>query len=163
MFKTIDYYHKQGIYNLLESKYMEVNMENYNFYKDEDSTFLLSNMMKTIRKDNIDIFVSGQGSDEILSNYLKNPKDFFVNLQNIFPWNNFYQGKNEFYINQLEYIGGSFGIEVRYPFLDKFFVQEFLNLTNHLKTKQYKSVISEYLLQLKLNAKIQKVGMAIYK
>jgi len=160
--ETIDYYNFQKIFNLVESAYLNTNMEQYKLYKNECSTLMLSTIMRKTKKDNIDIFISGQGSDEILSNYLLDAT-FYKNIQTTFPWNNFYEGKNKFYINQLEYIGGSFGIEVRYPFLDKLFVQEFLNLANYLKTAKYKSVISEYLKIKKLPTNNKKVGMKIKK
>ena len=44
-----------------------------------------------------------------------------------------------------EMVSGSHGIEGRYPFLDKYLVQEFLWLTPELKNKNYKSVLFEYL------------------
>ena len=44
-----------------------------------------------------------------------------------------------------EYVGGAYGIETRYPFLDKKVVQEFLNLDVSLKNTHYKSAIYEYL------------------
>jgi hypothetical protein len=51
----------------------------------------------------------------------------------------------ESYIAKEEYVGGSYGIEVRYPFLDKNVVQEFLWLSVELKNKIYKSPIDNYL------------------
>ena len=50
----------------------------------------------------------------------------------------------ESYLLKDEYIGGLYGIEVRYPFLDRFVVQEFLNLKAELKNSNYKSVLYEY-------------------
>jgi hypothetical protein len=44
-----------------------------------------------------------------------------------------------------EIIGGSYGIEQRYPFLDKDVVQEFLWLTADLKNKYYKSPLHNYM------------------
>ncbi len=44
-----------------------------------------------------------------------------------------------------EIIGGSHGIEQRYPFLDKDVVQEFLWLKPELKNKYYKAPIHNYL------------------
>ena len=133
-------------------------MEDFENYKKQHSTFLLSSLMNNIKNKKIDIFISGQGGDEILSNYVKEG-NFFNNLKQQFPWDNFYNGKNRLYIDQFEYIGGCYGIEVRYPFLDKKFVQEFLNLSKDLKNKKYKSVISEYLHINGLSVNSEKVGM----
>ena len=44
-----------------------------------------------------------------------------------------------------ETVSGTWGVEGRYPFLDKQVVQEFLWLSNDLKNKHYKSVIHNYL------------------
>ena len=117
------------------------------------------------KKDNIKIFLSGQGADEIFSDYgwkgdsiknlnseIKNKNfpfsfcgNFPKDLKTIFPWPNFYRGLNECFIAKEEYTGSLFGIETRYPFLDKNVVQEFLWLNNNLKNKYYKAPLHHYL------------------
>lgn len=67
------------------------------------------------------------------------------NLEDIFPWASFFGSSMESYMIKEEYVGGAYGIETRYPFLDKQVVQEFLNLDKNLKNQNYKSVIHEYL------------------
>jgi len=42
-------------------------------------------------------------------------------------------------------VAGHFGIETRYPFLDKALIQEFIWLTADLKNSKYKSCLAEYL------------------
>lgn len=49
------------------------------------------------------------------------------------------------YLAKEEYVAGSYGIETRYPYLDKYVVQEFLWITSKLKNSNYKSVLFEYL------------------
>ena len=44
-----------------------------------------------------------------------------------------------------EYVSGSFGLEGRYPYLDKNVVQEFLSLDHRLKNSKYKAPIFNYL------------------
>ena len=44
-----------------------------------------------------------------------------------------------------EHVAGAYGIEGRYPFLDKYVVQEFLWITSELKNKNYKSPLCNYL------------------
>jgi hypothetical protein len=44
-----------------------------------------------------------------------------------------------------EYIAGAYGIETRYPYLDKQLVQEFLWLTPELKNKVYKAPLDFYM------------------
>lgn len=95
------------------------------------------------------IYLSGQGGDEIYSDYghngipFKNISQFgglFPNdLNTIFPWNNFYTGSQEAFIGKEETVASIYGIEARYPFLDKYAVQEFLWLSVHLKNAYYKA------------------------
>lgn len=101
------------------------------------------------------IYLSGSGADETISDYGFNgikhyghstiggkfPKD----LSTVFPWKNFYGNTQRAYLMKEETITGTWGIEGRYPFLDKQVVQEFLWLSNELKNKNYKSVIHNYL------------------
>ena len=44
-----------------------------------------------------------------------------------------------------ESITGGFGIEGRYPFLDRKVVQEYLNLVPELKNKEFKAPITNFL------------------
>jgi len=161
-FKTINYFDNKELFNRFEKSLLITQMEDYDRFKEEPSIFLLSKMMRYIKRDNIDIFISGQGSDEILTNYFTR-KNFFRDLKKQFPWRNFYGGTNRQYIDQLEYIGGSYGIEVRYPFLDKVFIQEFLSLTKDAKNSVYKSVLNEYLSKNNMPFKIEKVGLSLLK
>lgn len=113
--------------------------------------YLLS-YVKNINE-NIKILASGQGGDEITSNLQSysfgnpNPETFDDNLSNIFPWENFYDGTQSSYLMKEESITGGFGIEGRYPFLDKRVVQEYLNLAPELKNKNFKAPITNFLIQ----------------
>ena len=101
------------------------------------------------------IYLSGQGADEIISDYGFNGYKIYDhssfggyfpnNLEGFFPWHSFYDGTQIQYLNKEEYVAGSYGIETRYPFLDKQVVQEFLWLNSSLKNKKYKAPIDEYL------------------
>ena len=131
---------------------------NYNEYntlltKDWGSNWyaILCNIAKNF---DCKVCLSGGGADEIISDYgfggVKKyqhsnfgglfPKD----LKSVFPWASFYGSTMESYIAKEEYVGGSFGIEVRYPFLDKQVVQEYLWLSQDLKNKVYKAPIDYY-------------------
>ena len=113
-------------------------------------TYILEKSKKS--NNNIKIVASGQGGDEIYSNNQTynfgdpNPKFFTDDLKSIFPWQNFYHGAQTSYLAKEESIGGSFGLETRYPFIDKDLVQEYLNLTPKLKNQYYKSPITNFLL-----------------
>ena len=64
-------------------------------------------------------------------------------LETIFPWPSFFESTQASFLMKEEYICGTFGIEARYPFLDKQVVQEFLSLSHHIKNSQYKSSITK--------------------
>ncbi len=117
------------------------------------------------------VFLSGSGADEIICDYAMDGKEIFYhscfkgiypeNLKDIFPkksrsdkeykpiWTSFYEGTQESYLMKEEIISGLAGVEGRYPFLDKYVVQEFLSLTCNLKNSTYKSVIENYLTENK--------------
>jgi asparagine synthetase B (glutamine-hydrolysing) len=101
------------------------------------------------------IYLSGQGADEIFADYgfrgqKKYPHSNFGglfpdNLSSTFPWPSFYGGSQLSYLVKEEYISGAYGLEGRYPFLDRQVVQEFLSLDVRLKNSNYKSVLYNYL------------------
>ena len=112
------------------------------------------NHVKIINK-KIKILASGQGGDEVTTNLQTykfgnpNPSIFPKNLSSVFPWENFYYGAQSSYLSKEESISGGFGIEGRYPLLDKDVVQEFLWLTADLKNSSYKAPITNFLKQHK--------------
>lgn len=112
-------------------------------------TFLLRESLD--KNDKIRILASGQGGDEIYGNLQfysfgkPNPKKFPRNINKVFPWENFYYGAQSSYLGKEESISGSFGIESRYPLLDKQVVQEFLSLKHKLKNKYFKSPVTNFL------------------
>jgi asparagine synthetase B (glutamine-hydrolysing) len=99
------------------------------------------------------VYISGQGSDEILSDYGHNgivapgflhstiAGRFPSDLSSVFPWENFFGGTQEEFLTKDENVGGTYGLECRYPFLDYNVVQEFLWLHPDLKNANYKSPI----------------------
>lgn len=107
------------------------------------------------KKDNRKVYLSGSGADEIFSDYgfggqkkyaHSNFGGLYPNdLSTIFPWPSFYGSSQETYIAKEEHVAGSYGLETRYPYLDKYVVQEFLSLTPELKNSKYKSVLYNYL------------------
>jgi asparagine synthetase B (glutamine-hydrolysing) len=121
------------------------------------------------KKNNQKIYLSGSGADEIFSDYGFNGIKIYSHstiggyfpekLETVFPWRNFFRNTQRAYLMKEEHVAGAYGIEGRYPFLDKFVVQEFLWLTHELKNKEYKSPLDNY---LKINnfpyEKNQKIG-----
>lgn len=103
------------------------------------------------------IYLSGSGADEIISDYGFNKVKHYThstiggyfpnNLESVFPWKNFFGNTQRAYLMKEEIVSGTWGIEGRYPFLDKQVVQEFLWLSNDIKNSNYKSVIHNYLIK----------------
>jgi asparagine synthetase B (glutamine-hydrolysing) len=126
----------------------------YNIKKDKASIGLAIICSKA-KKENYRIYLSGQGADEIISDYGFNGRKIYnhsgfggyfpQSLESFFPWHSFYDGTQVKYLNKEEYVAGHYGIETRYPFLDKNLVQEFLWLDSSLKNSEYKSTLNEYL------------------
>ena len=102
------------------------------------------------------IYLTGSGADEIFSDYgwkgIKHYRHSTIgglfpdDLSKVFPWRNFFGNTQKAYLRKEEYIAGTYGIEGRYPFLDKDVVQEFLWLSAELKNINYKAPIHNYLL-----------------
>lgn len=123
------------------------------------------------------IYLSGQGADEIISDYAMNGKSIYSNsnfsgifpddLTKIFPktpnditckWYSFYNYTQSSFLGKEEYISGLYGIEGRYPYLDKDVVQEYLNLTVELKNSDYKAPMKYLLEKLNYPYEEKKIG-----
>jgi asparagine synthetase B (glutamine-hydrolysing) len=131
---------------------------NYNEFDlsltDDNGAKYFSLICQYARPDDYKVVLSGQGPDEIYSDYgfqgnkIYNHSNFGglfpKDLSSIFPWNSFFGSSMESYIAKEEYVGGAYGIEVRYPFLDKQVVQEFLWLDSDIKNANYKAPLKHY-------------------
>jgi asparagine synthetase B (glutamine-hydrolysing) len=137
--------------------YIQKNMEDFTYQiygtrrriRTEDSAFAMAVIMREAKKEGRRIYLSGQGADEILSDYALWPGQ--SDLRGVFPadlkpWGNFYGHCQEAYLAKEEHVGGAFGIETRYPFLDTKVVQEFLMLSQQAKNAGYKAPLGHYLM-----------------
>jgi asparagine synthetase B (glutamine-hydrolysing) len=118
--------------------------------------------------------LSGSGGDEIYSDYGFRGKKHSIhsefggvfpdNLEGFFPWKKFYGDTQRSYLMKEEFVFGAFGIESRYPYLDKAVVGEFLKLHPTLKNSHYKAPLhyfmEKYEFPFELNSKR---GFAIRK
>ena len=149
-------YVKRNIQNNCDEFFYGTNTSNLSVNGTKDNgaqglCYMLSKMK--MLNENIKIIASGQGGDEIYSRDQPytfcnpNPESFDSNLEKVFPWENFYDGAQMSYLSKEESIGGGYGMETRYPFLDKSVVQEYLNLIPILKNKFNKSPIHNFLLE----------------
>ena len=146
--------HVEKLFYKTYSSHGDYNEFNLALHEDNGATGL-SMVCKKARDDNCKIYLSGQGADEIISDYGFNgiriyPHSNFgglypENLEDIFPWPSFYGSSQESYLMKEEHVAGSYGIEARYPFLDKRVVQEFLAIDYRLKNSAYKSALRVYL------------------
>lgn len=99
-------------------------------------------------KGGLRIYLSGQGADEIISDYSTNSRisSFGGNFPlQLGPWPNFWGRCQAAYLCKEESVAGAFGIETRYPFLDTKLVQQFLFLAPDLKNAAYKAPLKYYL------------------
>jgi asparagine synthetase B (glutamine-hydrolysing) len=146
--------HVESMYYKTYSLQGDYNEFNLKLHDDSGATGL-SMVCEAARRDGCKIYLSGQGADEIISDYgfgghRLYPHSNFgglfpEDLSSIFPWPSFYGSSQESYLMKEEHIAGAYGIEGRYPFLDKRVVQEFLSLDCRLKNGHYKSALRAYL------------------
>jgi asparagine synthetase B (glutamine-hydrolysing) len=123
------------------------NPERNRFMYADQATYGIACIANKAKLDGYKIYLSGQGGNEIFSNYVEQGW-FPENLEDVFPWKHFFHGKNEDYLMKEDYVTGSYGLETRYPFLDKNVVQEFLWLTSELKNKHYKAPMYQLMTNL---------------
>ena len=101
------------------------------------------------KKTGAKIYLSGQGADEIFSDYsTQEPLHGTIrgNYSGVREkWVNFDRGFQRNFLSKEERIPGAWGIEARYPFLDRFVVQEFLWLNDELKNCEYKQCLAQRL------------------
>ena len=114
----------------------------------DSASWGLSKICRKAKSEGRNVYMSGQGADEIISDYSLYPNQSTFKGKfpdRLFVWDNFYEGCQYSYLGKEEYVAGSHAVETRYPFLDKDLVQEFLWLKPELKNKEYKAPIAEYL------------------
>jgi asparagine synthetase B (glutamine-hydrolysing) len=123
--------------------------------RNEGDAAALYHISGIAKRDKVRIYLSGSGSDAIISDYGWNGTRltahssfgglFPTDLSEVFPWTSFFKGAQQSSLMKEEYVSGSHGLEGRYPFLDKALVQEFLWLTAEVKNRMYKAPVTEYL------------------
>ena len=136
------------------------------FMTDDKGAVGMYYICEKAEKEGIKIYFSGQGADEIFSDYGHDGRKIYNhstiggrfprNLNECFPWNNFYNSTQVSYLAKQEGVSGACGIEGRYPFLDFDVVQEFLWLHPDLKNLNYKAPLHEYLIRNKFPFDIEK-------
>lgn len=130
----------------------------------------LYNILKSGKSLGCKVSFSGQGADEIYSDYgfqgksLANVSSFAGrfpnNIKEIFPWKNLFSGTQRAYLMKDEYIAGSLGMESRYPFLDRDLFMCFLALPSEIKNATYKGPVGRWIADLKIPVASGKLGFS---
>lgn len=132
----------QGYYDFLKGKINPLAMK-------DSASMGVAYTFESARGEGRTICISGQGGDEIISDYALFPKQSTFKGKfpdDLYEWANFRGHMQLEYLNELEDIASLYGITIRYPFLDIDLVQEFLWLKPELKNKNYKAPLREYLI-----------------
>ena len=114
----------------------------------DKASMAIGYIFEMAKKEGKVLFLSGQGADEIYSDYSLFPrqstfKGTYPDL--LYEWSNFRGYLQLQYLTALEQIAKIYGIKIRYPFLDIDLIQEFLWLKVELKNRNYKAPLFEYL------------------
>lgn len=95
------------------------------------------------RREGRQVFLSGQGGDEILDARRDWPGYRFPHK--LRQWSDFSGGFQTAYLTKEDFVAGALGTEGRFPYLDRTVVQEFLWLSSELKNRNYKAPLHEYM------------------
>ena len=130
----------------------------------------LYNVLKKGRELGCRVAYSGQGADEIYSDYgfqgkpLANVCSFAgmfpEDIRTILPWKNLFGGTQRSYLMKDEHVAGSLGMESRYPFLDRTLFMCFLALPSSLKNSTYKGPIGRWVSKLNIPVAHGKLGFS---
>jgi len=137
----------------------------------------LSHILERCRGLGVKVYFSGSGADETISDYAVNGTacckgengvltsnfngTFPQDLSSIFPWGNFYSGQMKNYLMKEENVGGSYGMETRYPFLDRELVQEYISLSADFKNSRYKRPIRDFFHKHDYPFREEKLGFGV--
>ena len=138
-------------------------------YRNNPGFISTGRIIEIAKKRGHKIIMCSLGADEIISDYFNQ----FTNsrksclkgnwLKATKPWKNFYGGWLETFIYGNECLGGTYGIETRYPFLDHKLIQVFLSLPHDLKGKTYKAPITKIFQKYSFPYHEYKIGFYGYK
>ena len=154
--KNIISYNKKILKNKIQSYKNTIKQSHKKKIYEDNGAIGLGYICSKARPRNELIYLTGSGADEIISDYGWNGVKHYrhstiggwfpEDLKTVFPWKNFFMNTQRAYLMKEEYVAGTYGIEGRYPFLDKTLVQEFLWLDKNLKNQSYKAPIENYLI-----------------
>ena len=138
-------------------------------YRNNPGFISTGHIIEKAKKNGYKIIMCSLGADEIISDYFNK---FTHSRKSCLkgnwskatkPWENFYGGWLETFIYGNECLGGAYGIETRYPFLDHKLIQVFLSLPHNLKGKIYKAPITKIFQKYSFPYHDYKIGFYGYK
>lgn len=138
-------------------------------YRKNPGFISTAHIINTAKKDGCTINLSSQGADEIISDFYNEHTHSRKSClkgnwkKATKPWKNFYGGWLAAFIHANECMGGTLGIETRFPFLDYKLIQTFLSLPHNEKAKVYKAPITNILKKHKFPYHNFKIGFYGYK
>tara|TARA_E500000318_G_C3541718_1_gene204918 strand:+ start:106 stop:1251 length:1146 start_codon:yes stop_codon:yes gene_type:complete len=156
IYKELNYKYNPIIHKKLFKLKDKIISSDLFYHFDIDICSILDTIYSNASNDGVENFLTGLGGDEMLKNNQTYPdidKDLSVDIDKRIDFLiGEYPGDNtnpnvegRFWIDAEEYMSNLYGINLRYPFFDKEFLQNFLNLTYEMKNYCYKSVIQYYL------------------
>ena len=114
----------------------------------------IGRICRHLKKIGKSVILSGNGGDEMYSDYGFNKKQFGLNsyfggyfpsdLSVAWPWHDYSQRQSSL-VSRIDLLGGYYGIQHMEPLLDVGLVQAWLNTTAELKNKRYKHWMFEYM------------------
>jgi asparagine synthetase B (glutamine-hydrolysing) len=136
----------------------------------DPGTVGLFNVLRKGKELGCKVSFSGQGADEIYSDYgfqgkpLANVSSFAGrfpdDIRSILPWKNLFRGTQRAYLMKDEHVAGSLGMESRYPFLDRSLFMCFLALPSSIKNHTYKGPIGKWVSDLGIPVASNKLGFS---
>ena len=108
-----------------------LNLGNKGDFRNLSGFIAASYIISKAKENNEKVLISGQGADEIISDYYNihtNSRKSCMKgdwTKATKPWRNFYGGWNAAFLAAQESMAGAYGIETRYPFLDFDLIQTF--------------------------------------
>jgi asparagine synthase (glutamine-hydrolysing) len=136
----------------------------------DPGTVGLFNVLRQGKQMGCKVSYSGQGADEIYSDYgfqgkpLANVSSFAGkfpdDIHSILPWKNLFRGTQRAYLMKDEHVAGSLGMESRYPFLDRNLFMCFLALPSSMKNSTYKGPIGKWVSELGIPVASNKLGFS---
>ena len=137
----------------------------------EDGGLLaLSRIADFSKKLGYNVFISGSGGDELMTDYGFSGKKFYFHsefggyfpdkLLDIFPWKKFFYDTLRSYLEKEEFVLGIYGMEGRYPYLNWTLNEIAINESGSLRNNNYKNLQTLFFQKYNYPYTSEKVGFS---